>query len=74
LSPRKEVQDYSGKDFIQVRGALTCILMISVCFRAILDDCNVYCVFLVEIWDGGHVSVCVHPRVILRYNWVYIIS
>ena len=32
------------------------------------------CVFLLEIWNGGHVSVGVHQRVILRYNWVYIIS
>ena len=48
MSQRKEVQDYSGKALIQVRGALTCVLMIIVCFRAILDDCNVYSEFVLD--------------------------
>jgi len=36
----------SGKVLIQVRGAFTCVLTIIVCFRALLDGCNVYSEFV----------------------------
>jgi len=48
LSQRKEVQDYSGKALIQVRGPLTCAWMIIVCFHVILDDCNVHFEFVLD--------------------------